>query len=278
MSNHLDLDTLADVLAGETESAHLEECESCRAALAELETALTEVASVLAALPDPELPAGLAERLDAAVARERRALTAPAVAATVTPLAGRRTSRARFLPVAGGLAAAAVLVVGGIFLVDNTGGSSKSTTATRAQDSSIARNSTGSAYRKDGKLLAAELPALLKGEAAGLTPAEGAAPLAPSSQADRSATKSAPLALSEAAPLAALHTTAGLASCLSALSDPSDPGIPLALDYAAFDGQPALVVVLPSATADKVDVFVVGAGCTASDAKLLFFTRLAKPS
>ncbi|MCW2599312.1 MAG: hypothetical protein JWM02_1141 [Frankiales bacterium] len=275
MSQHLDLDSLADVLAGESEPPHLGQCEACRVALLELRAALGEVTDVLAALPDPELPDGLAERLTAAVERERRALTAGATAATVTPLAARREDRTRWLPLAGGVAAAAVLVLGGVFALTRGSNPTNSTSAARPAGTAIARSSTGTAYAKDGKALASELPALLKGNATGndltsaATSQSGAGDQAVPSKSSR--TK----ALADA--LAPLHATAGLASCLSALTDPSDPGVPLALDYASFEGQPAMVAVLPSATAGKVDVFVVGAGCTKSDAKLLFFTRLAKP-
>jgi len=37
-------------------------------------------------------------------------------------------------------------------------------------------------------------------------------------------------------------------------------------------------VVLPAAKPDKVDVFVVGAACSQADARVLFFTRLARPT
>ena len=70
---------------------------------------------------------------------------------------------------------------------------------------------------------------------------------------------------------------AALASCLSGLSDDTEPGVPLALDYAQYQGTPALVVVLPTSKAGKVDVFVVGARCAQADADLLFFTRLSDP-
>lgn len=292
MSAHLDLDGLADVLAGnrdpdpadlaaETGPSHLAGCDTCRAALSELDAAVGRVTNALLALPEPTLPDGLAARLDAAVAGERRPLTAGS-AATVTPLASRRRDLTRWLPVAGGVAAAVALVLGGAFLVNGRGDGSKSaSTTSRSADAGIARSSTGTAYAKDGRALASELPALLRGNApaaggrtdSGGTPQEQAA--TPSTTTDR---KAAPLAGGGRDPLVALRQTAGLAACLSALSDPSEPGVPLALDYASFEGQPALVVVLPAAKADKVDVFVVGAGCSASDAKLLFFTRLARPS
>ncbi len=272
MSEHLHLDALADVLAGQAPHAHLEECEACRAALVELELALDQVTGLLHSLPAPELPEGLVERLDAAVAAERRAAETGAGAA-VTPLAARRG--VRWVPIAGGIAAAAVLVAGGIVLTHGSGRSARTTSATA--QAPIALSSTGTAYAKDGKALAAELPALLKGNAPANsgdtmgTFSSGVDPAVP--LASPGIRKGAPVQ----DPLATLRGSAGLASCLSALTDPHDPGVPLALDYATFDGQPALVVVLPSAKRDKVDVFVVGARCTAADANLLFFARLAKP-
>jgi hypothetical protein len=274
MTEHLDLDALADVLAqpGEALPEHLTGCADCQAALTALETAVGQVGTALTALPQPPVPDDLAGRLDAAVARERRGAGA-APATTVTPLAAAPGRRPRWLLVAGGLAAAAVLVTGGLLA---HGGSSTPPTADRQQATGaapgIARSSTGNAYAKDGKALAAALPGLLKGDApaasadAGATAAESA-PKAPA--------PTRPLASVD--PLAALRTSDALASCLASLSDPSDPGVPLALDYATFDGQPALVVVLPATKPDKVDVFVVGAGCSAKDAALLFFTRLPRP-
>lgn len=80
-------------------------------------------------------------------------------------------------------------------------------------------------------------------------------------------------------PLAPLRAPDGLASCLAALLPPDDDTVrPLALDYAAYAGQPALVVVLPAGGApDKLDLFVVGAGCSQDNDSTLFFTRLDRP-
>jgi hypothetical protein len=77
-----------------------------------------------------------------------------------------------------------------------------------------------------------------------------------------------------------LRTPEGLASCLTAVLPPEDPAVrPLAVDYAVYQAQPALVVVLPAAgTPDKVDVFVVGADCAVGNDATLFFTRLDRPS
>lgn len=266
MTAHLDRDALADVLAGEPSDPHLDGCADCRAALAELATAVGQVEAALAALPAPAVPAGAEDRLLAALAQERAGAPSPASApATVTVMpadAGPAArSRPRWLPVAGGVAAAAVLVTAGVLL--SRGGTTTAGRTAGAPGSQIARSSTGTSYAKDGKALAAALPALLKGEASSSTAAQGA---------PRAATGAA----APADPLAALRGD-GLAPCLSSLSDPSDPGVPLALDYAAFEGKPALVVVFPASESGKVDVFVVGARCTAQDADVLFFTRLSKP-
>jgi hypothetical protein len=274
MSEHLDLDALADVLAGEARPDHLADCAVCRTALAELEAALGPVDAALAALPAPEVPAQLVARLDAAVARERRAASA-VPAATVTPLAGRLPRRSRWLPGAGAVAAAAALVVGGVFVAQQLGGGTGPTagqdaSALRAKDS-FATSSTGNDYTRDGVQLRQALPRLLRGDAP-------AAPASTRSLGGRGAAPAGPMsALETLDPLARLREPAPLASCLAALSEPGDPGLPLALDYARFAAQPALVVVLPSSQPDQVDVFVVAADCSQADARLLFFSRLDKP-
>jgi hypothetical protein len=72
MSEHLDLDQLADALADGHEPAHVAGCPDCRARLDELGTATTAVSGALAALASPDLPAGLADRLASAIDQERR--------------------------------------------------------------------------------------------------------------------------------------------------------------------------------------------------------------
>jgi hypothetical protein len=333
--NHLSLDVLADLLAGEGDEAdvaHLAACAGCSGRLDELAAAEVEVAAVLASLPAPPVPDGLAARLqdafDAepalvpAAAAEGAALatqhTLRAGSATVTPFpaagSGRRRSR---LPAA---AAVAVLVSGGVLgaalLSGGVGGVDESTTSAAGEAGGSAdadpfgdltRNETGNDYVADGTLAAA-LPSLLGGSA---TPLTGA--LSAQEPADRSAAEPAPAAApaepvpAPSGPVAAardsaeaateqdtsdfaagaagpeldrLRTAEGLASCLLALLPPEDDTVrPLAVDYAAYSGQPALVVLLPGAgSPDKVDVFVVGAGCAQPDASLLFFAQLDRPA
>ena len=71
---------------------------------------------------------------------------------------------------------------------------------------------------------------------------------------------------------------ATLAAYAVALLPPDDPSVqPLAIDYASFRGQPAMVVVLPGSVADKLDVFVVGPGCSRANDSVLFYTSVDKP-
>jgi hypothetical protein len=270
VSSHLDLDALADLLAGLEPPAHLAGCTGCQARLAELSTALGSVTQALRALPEPELPAGLTDRLlatlasTAAQASATPPVGAPVAAApgtaTVVPLAGRRTGTPRWMLAAGGVAAAAAVVVG-VFVVVRPGSSgSKATSAPDAP--AIARNDTGTAYTKDAASLTAVLPGLLAGKA--VTP-KGAAELA------------APQAGSLPDSLAPLRVPATLAACLSSLTDPGDPGLPLALDYGTFDGQPALLVILPAPKPGYVYAYFVGPQCAPADSKLLFFEKIPKP-
>jgi hypothetical protein len=275
MSEHLDLDALADVLAGEASPDHLGGCALCQAALVELEASLSPVATTLAGLVVPDPPSDLPARLEAALAKERRAAESAHGATTVTPLARLREQRTRWLPGAGAVAAAAALVVGGVVVVQQLGGSGdangdKNTSALGAQDR-FTTSSTGNDYSKDGVELRRALPQLLSGQAG---QADEAAKTAESNPLTTTTTT---VPKGSVDPLAALREPTALASCLASLSESSDPGLPLALDYASLAKQPALVVVLPSSKADKVDVFVVGAGCSQADAQVLFFTRLDKP-
>ncbi|HWH31025.1 MAG TPA: hypothetical protein VNU26_19070 [Mycobacteriales bacterium] len=322
-SSHLDLDALADLLAGEGSQAHVAhvgDCAGCAGRLDELATADLEVAAALAALPVPAVPAGLAERLERALAAEPPLTPSAgpplwavetddagpgdageegaggagagdrAASRTVTPFPAVRTRR--WAPAA---AAAALLVaagtLGGVLLVGRDDDQNVDSLAAGGggQDQSavfgdLPTSSTGRDYGADGELASA-LPDLLEGDAptragstaAGPEPVSGEPPAAARDTADEASTEAMSSAVGD--PLDRLRDPAELASCLTALLPPDDPSVrPEALDYAAYDGQPALVVVLPALDApDKVDVFVVGAECRAGDDRTLFFTRLDRP-
>jgi hypothetical protein len=273
VSDHLDLDALADVLADGHEPEHLSTCAACRTRLDELAAALPGVTRALADLPLPEPPADLGDRISAALARE----AAPAPA-NVLPMS---RSRSRWLPALAGVAAAAVLVTGAVLLVNRGDGPARTSSDT-ASGRGYQINATGTDYT--AKDLPGALPGLLSGErpedratgaAAGVYGTPQLTPASPLPSPEKDATKQS-LAVAPD-PLADLRTTAGLARCLASLTDPSDTGLPLAVDYATFEGTPALVVVLPSSKPDKVDVIVVPAGCAKADGQVLYFTRLPKP-
>ncbi|HUR51139.1 MAG TPA: hypothetical protein VMZ11_03340 [Mycobacteriales bacterium] len=271
MNQHLDLDALADVLAGGVDP-HLEACPACQARLAELSAALPSVAAALTALPDPVPPADLDARLAGVLAEARTSTSAD-----VLPLVRRPRPR-RWLPAFSAVAAAAVLVSGGLLVAQ--GGSPGGTSQDTAGAPTYAVSTTGNAYSAKGGSLEHALPSLLAGDAKSVATAQDAAgssqPL--SEMQSRTSTKGAgPLTPPATDPLAELRTTSGLARCLASLTDPDDAGVPLALDYATFEGAPALVVVLPSTKADKVDVLVVPPGCAQADGRVLYFTRLPKP-
>ena len=267
MNGHLDVDALADALAAESDGQplpeHLQSCSTCTAALAELRTALSAVATDLAGLPPvPPVPQAL----------ERSVVpTAPAAATTVlpavTPLDERRRGSSRWLLAAGGIAAAAVLVIGGGLLLANNSTDSRSNSQAAASRDRFPISATGADYR-DPAALQSALPRLLNGRTEALDslaadPSQGSGATVPKAVAD---------------PLARLRTTAGLATCLASLTDPSDPGVPLALDYASYKGQPALVVVLPAAKPSKVDIWVVGADCKLPDSDLLVYVKADRPA
>ena len=262
MSEHLDLDQLADVLAGDDAARpHLADCEQCRTELARLQQALPAVTTALAGLSLPAQPADLDDRL-------ARALRP----APVADLEQRRASRwVRPMAALSGIAAVAALVFGGIVVLGDDNGRDADRTAADSAESALKTSSTGSAYRKDGKLLAQQLPALLSGSA---PVAAEAAPAAPQTLMTD---KAAGGVRATEDPLARLRTTAGLAACLSALTPPGQVALPEAIDYATFEGSPALVVVLPGVKTERVDVFVVGPGCAAADAGLLYFGSFDRP-
>ena len=286
MTEHLDLDALADVLAGEPAPPHLAGCAQCSAELAELRAADARVTAALQGLPEPALPADLPDRLAAALAREGRGS-----ATGVTTLPAARSRRpARWLPAA----AAAVLVLGGgayalTQVRAGSDGSSDSSAAagTAASAAPLVRNSTGTDYsgRTD---LAAAVPRLLTGAAVSAmapAPAAGAGGSGGPAHSDSSkvttgttggsGSVAGPMRAAGADPLARLRTDPGLADCLAAVLPADDPSVrPLALDYAQFRGHPALVIVLPGTSEKSLDVFVVGPGCSRADDRVLFYASV----
>lgn len=289
---HLDLDALADAASSddvnEGSAAHLAGCAQCRAALDEVRAASALVSADLSALPLPTVPDDVLAQLSDAL---RAAAGAPASSASVTTLpTAARWSPQRWLPAA---AAIALLLAGAGYGISrlaggsdvNTAASGSAAKAAAAPELNVVRNSSGADYTDRASLTAA-LPQLLAGTAAaqrdalaaapgGPAPLRGAAPL--SSAAPTNGTGAGTTMQTTADPLARLRDNAGLADCLVALLPP-DPSVrPLALDYASYRGTPALIVILPSQLRDKLDVYVVGAGCSQANDSTLFYASVDKP-
>lgn len=306
-SAHLDLDALADALAGERlDAGHLEGCASCTSRLAELAAADRRVSEVLSTLPAPPVPDDLAERLTAALAAEpalpSELPSERATAASVTALPARSPRRRGWLPAA---AAAVLLVAGGglgYALLSGAGAGSDSAGSTAAGGGAgldLVLNASGTDYA-DPAAVAGVLPGVLTGSAGttalspmsvpdaesrsleeGSATSSGAAAdqaRGSADERDAAGAAQAPEPASADDPLARLRTVDGLADCLAALLPPDEPEVqPLALDYAQFQGQPALAVLLPDPEPDTLSVFVVGPGCSQSDDSLLQFLRVDAP-
>ncbi len=288
MSRHLDLDELADLLAGEgpdTDVRHVAGCPSCSSALDELDRAQEPVRRALAELPEPTVPGDLAARLDAALllAWEQDDVAAAPVGASPgpgpVPSGGtaavvrlhrrhRRRDSSDWL-LAGAAGVVLLLVVGVAALALSRHGGNGDSSASSASGAlagpsvagAVATSSTGTDYGSGRDALAAALPQLLQGTAE----RKQLGPAAASAEAGGD-------------PLARLHDPTELAGCLAGLLDPAATGQPLALDYARYADRPALVAVLPAADPTRLDVYVLGAGCRAGSPQTLLFTRLARPS
>jgi hypothetical protein len=268
VKNGPDIDLLADyaagVLDGTPEAAAVAERIAADPAWAELHAALVRadeaVRADLAALPVPAIPDDVAARLDEALAAE-----ATGTAAAVVPLRKRRS-----WAVAGGAVAAgvAVLAAGAIGIQALGGGNTQQDSPTAA--SAPESRDSGEQPEKGSTPPKAAAPGTVPETYSGLTSsgteyrsdtlqAKVAQLVNSKAQADASAGKAVPGAL------ARLSAPAAFSDCLAALGADARP---LAVDYARYDGQPAVVVVLPALANGQVDVAVVGPDCGLSGSDL----------
>ena len=262
-----------------------------------------DVRALLAFLRDEpvEMPPEVELRLYAVLAEERRSSavaagtplassadegstggggwTAPVTVLPVRP--ERRGPSMRVFTVVGGLAAAAVVVVGAVNLLGGmnlSGGSSSSAGAASSSAGSVAGagpeaaggqavvTASGTAYAKS--TLATQVLALT---AAARTPAKAAtadaatpAPAASSSGTDSTLGTAASASTAYRLAIQALQTPGSAAACVNRLTagETSDA---LAIDAGTFAGKPALVVVVPtSGDPSTLDVFIVPLDCSPS--------------
>ena len=262
---HLDYDTLADLAEGllpdsraASADAHLAGCAECRGRSAEI----ANVTRLLTDAPMPPMPAVLASRIDEALAAE-----AAATGHDVVSLESRRgRRRMRVLSAA----AAAVVVVGGGALVGHAlvNGSVSSENGTAQSQPIQDRSGSAAAKRQPG-------PNTLKGSrgdaaAAGgyLTLRSGTdyAPARLGEQVSVQLTKGDSRAAEELAP-------AQLTDCVRTVTQGNTP---LLVDVARYQGRSAIVIVLPGAESTRLDVWVVGPGCSASDPAVIKHTQATR--
>jgi hypothetical protein len=277
-AGHLDLDALAELEEGlvdpETAAvsrAHVDACTGCRAQLSRLRT----TRALLSALPPEPMPADVAARVDAAV-RSSGEVPAP----SVLPLNRRR--RLWGSPaVAGGAAAAAVVVLVAALVAGNViHGGGKSTTRTPAAgsadtNSSLPKTATTKTWSTGRDYTAATIPTLVPTLVTGVPPSGAVSapssvptPAAPSSVAT-SRTPSYTQDELRASPQAVAACGEILAGGVSTT--------PVAIDFARFDGKPAVIFVLPAiGHATELDVWVVRSACSAANLDL-YFQRIPRP-
>ena len=297
-SGHWDLEALARFEQGDAAeadraamTAHLEQCDTCSRRLGQLRT----TRALLSALPADPMPSGVADRIDIAIA----AAAAGPLAPTVVPSQpGRSFGPKRWWrspAVAGSAAAVAVLVLVGAIVTATvlrhqhnntssagTAGGSQASSAANAR--AIKEWQTGNNYTP--ATVAVLVPRLLTGTppptlAPGSQPPSGqplslssaakAAPATPSASAGATTP-----AFGAATPAAAITFAQMQASrdavldCGKMLAAGGD-ATPLAVDFARFDDQPAVVIVLPTdGHPDTVDVWVVRSVCSSAAIDLYF--------
>jgi len=266
--DHLDLDALADVLAGERDDPHLRACADCRDRLAELEAADARVTAALGALPAPPLPPGLAAELQRVVRQERQREVA-----AVLPLRRPARRAPTWLPA---VAASAALVMAGA-----VGWSLLDPSFPQSGDDAASTAGGGGGADSDTSDESAAAPEAAAGLAAPRTGtatdwSDEAARAAALTRLLRSTATldSSATAVPTGVGLDRLRDPAELAACLANL--PAGDDDVLAVDYAQWAGRPAVAVV-QGVEAGLVRVTVVGSGCSGADPDLLGGTVLPRP-
>jgi hypothetical protein len=290
MTRHVSTENLARFRGGDLSTArsrrvaaHLRSCARCR----ETSDALAQVPSLLASVEVPPMPAHLAARIETALAAESAHRTASAPAGSpgrserperaAEPARARRRHRRpvilsapalRVLAVAG---AAAVLVGGGVALLDHSAGpSALSSGAGSASSGSSAHRSTGSQMFNGiaGNGSFGKLQYHNGGRAAFVTPLSTGTNYSRARLARQvngvlagsfSGNISANPNVAPAHPgLARPHHLSG---CVGRIADGHKV---LLVDVAKFGGKPATIIVTARHGSAAAQVWVVGSGCSAS--------------
>ncbi len=295
-----EVDALLDPAGGDPAVAeHVHGCSRCH----EVRTSLSHVRALLheESLRVPVAPPDLDARIAAALTSAGPVLPSQpqvgperaevAAGADVVPLDSRRRRAPRWLGAAagvavlGGAALVTAQLVGGSTAVDSSsaGGAADSSVAEQAP-TALAGPGAGLQALATGRdygpaTLPDQVDDLVADARSGAGPGE--APAAGGTQEDESpGDQSAQGSDGGAEPrsgstlpaaLGPLSTPAGVDECLAALG--AGGQVPLAVDLATYQGEPAAVIVLPS-TRGGVDVWVVSRTCTTGADGVQQFTHL----
>jgi hypothetical protein len=262
-TTHLDPDVLAEFRAGliagrraTALAAHLADCDRCAA----LDTELTEVSALLAAVPPPTLPADLANRLDMVLAAEvaeranypERAVVPPSRARhTDGWLAGWLAGNRRLLRV---LAPAAAVVLAGVGYGLSQIGGSPAPVSAAAPALPSALPAAGTAQNPHSLRAGTAVRAPFSVVISGTNYLPGT--LSKQIEAALAATR-------ESTP-AAQAPTGQLAACVQHVTGGARPAL---VQSARYQAQPATVIVVSRPSGDAV--WVVGPGCSATSEDLL---------
>ncbi len=255
---HLDIEVLAEYRAGliagrrgAALAAHLADCDRCAA----LDSDLAEVSAVLAAVPPPTLPADLANRLDMALAAEVAERESHSERAVVARSGPRRTDgwlgwNRRFLRVL--VPAAAVVLAGVGFGLSQVGGSPVSTAASAPAPSAIPAAST--VHAPHGSVRA--------GAVEGTT-----FPFAVSDTNYTRATLRKQIEAAVRASATVPYAQVAPQQVRACVPHVTGGAVPVLVQSAHYQGQPATVIVVHTTTGDMV--WVMSPRCSPLDATTL---------
>jgi hypothetical protein len=308
MRPHVNAETMARYRQGDLNqrrtshiSTHLAGCDRCSA----LNEDLGGVTTLLASVSPPPMPDDLTARITGAIAAESARRAAEPQTAQAPAAAHRRAPRRPRLPhvsprLAGGLAAAAalVVVVGGLYEITGSSGSSSSSTSSSApsaahsgpapeaepmvpapspgpalryrhgeREGSITAISTGTDFTAAG--LGSQVAAEVRNYGAGFTKT------GPNAGTPGGSGTASPAAVpGEQAGTFADVPVASLRGCVNRIAAGS---LVLLVDVARYRGAPATVIVTEAGETGSMQIWVVGAGCSASGSDVLRHATAATP-
>lgn len=282
-ADHLSLDALAELQEGIADDAdarrrHLDGCATCRQRAGQLRASR----ALLSTLPADPMPADVAARIDAALAAEPTPTARFTPGGDIVPMRSRRTWL-RGPNLAAAAAGVAVVGLAAALVIGHAGGKS----APSAADKSTAGNGAGPLAAgvgppsvKQWQTGANYTKVTQAGLVTGLVLRNPPpfSPNRPQTGAQTGPTTS-PTALSSGPESASysrdqLLDVPTIFACAKLLA--GHPVQPLAVDYARYDGAPAVILVLPALnkSANELDVYAIRSTCSNDAGDLVFFRVL----